>query len=181
MPVSECCKTSARFIPVVSGFKTGADDVSVDKNKKRRKEILVFCRWHRSFPPLESLKTVVVFKNKAKLYTKWDLKKKVRAPAKTTCLSRWSTARNHQEDLLIFNICCEVCWEGCGSHHSVQCSDSLTDSVQREEEDFRFIGWPLMLFSLRLDYLLSISSSLLVVISWLTSVFFFSLWYKSAC
>lgn len=43
--------------------------------KKISKEILVFCRWHRSFPPLESLKTVVVFKNKAKLYTKWDIKK----------------------------------------------------------------------------------------------------------
>lgn len=36
----------------------------------------MFCRWHRSFPPLESLKTVVVFKNKAKLYTKWDKKNK---------------------------------------------------------------------------------------------------------
>lgn len=75
----------------------------------------------------------------AKLYSKWD--KKIRAPAKTTCQSRWSTARNYQEALLIFNICSEVCWEGCGSHHSVQWSDSLTGSVQRDEDRTFQIYW----------------------------------------
>lgn len=118
-----------------------------------------------------SLKTAI--KNKAKLYSKWDKKseRQLRRPASqddprpgttrkpfSSPTSALRSAERVVDPITVFS----------GQTHR------QNQSKEKKRQHSKFIGCLSMLFSIVLYYLLSVSSSLLVSISWLPSAFFFS-------